>query len=211
MILVFFILGIIILISSLLVILMLSTITIEIRNLEIENKKFKEDERIKGKYEVEISLNLLKSTKYFKITITPKKIRKILNSIKFKKIDFKKIENNKFIKSNIFFIIKKIKLKYLKLSINLGTEDAILTSYLVAIIASIIGIIIPYILDENEERCKYIVKPIYKNRNLYYIKLDSIIQIKIVHIIYSILILNKKEREKHDRTSNRRTYGYSYE
>lgn len=211
MILVFFVLGFIILISSLLVILMLSTITIEIRNLEIENKKFKEDERVKGKYEVEISLNLLKSIKYFKIILNNKKIRKISDSVALKKNNLKKLEKSKLIRLNIFFIIKKIKLKYLKLSINLGTEDAILTSYLVAIIASFIGIIIPHVLDENKKRCKYIVKPIYQNRNLYYIKLDSIIQIKIVHIIYSILILNKKEREKHDRTSNRRTYGYSYE
>ena len=100
----------------------------------------------------------------------------------------------------------------MKLRIDLGTEDAILTSYIIAFIASIIGVILPHIIEnDNMEKYSYIVNPIYQNRNEYYISLDSIISIKIVHIIYSMLNFTKKGREKYERTSNRRSYAYRYE
>ena len=52
---------------------------------------------------------------------------------------------------------------------------------------------------------------VIKYKNEYYISLDSIISIKIVHIINSMLIFVKKGRDKNERTSNRRPYAYSYE
>ena len=56
------------------------------------------------------------------------------------------------------------------------------------------------------------VTPIYNNPNLINIEFSGIFEIKMIHIINIIYILNKKEGvEKNDGTSNRRAYDYSYE
>ena len=93
----------------------------------------------------------------------------------------------------------------------MGIEDAIATSYLVAIIASILSIILPHLVKKEDiKNIKYEINPIY-NTLIFNLKLDSIINLKIVHIIYVIYNLVKKGRDKNERTSNRRSYAYSHE
>lgn len=213
MVLVFILLGIIIAVLLIFTILLLSKIQIEIKNLKIGNKEENRG-RIKDKYEVKITLYFLKKIPILWFRLNDKKIRKISNSKQLEKIDLKAIEKNVKFNKETIQIIKNIKIKISKLNlrIDIGTEDAILTSYLIAFIASLIGIILPHIVQKNKiNNCKYIVNPIYQNRNIYHVNLDSIISIKIVHIIYSMLIFVKKGRDKHERTSNRRAYAYRYE
>lgn len=213
MVLVFILLGIIIFILLIFVILLFSVLQIEIKNLKIGNEEENKC-RINKKYEVKITLYFLEKIPILSFRLNDKKIRKISNSKQLEKIDLKAIEKNVKFNKETIEIIKNIKIKISKLNlrIDLGTEDAILTSYLIAIIASIIGIILPHIVHKNKiNNCKYIVNPIYQNRNIYHVNLDSIISIKIVHIIYSILIFIKKGRDKNERTSNRRAYAYRYE
>ena len=213
MVLVFILLGIIIAVLLIFTILLLSKIQIEIKNLKIGNKEENRG-RIKDKYEVKITLYFLKKISILWFRLNDKKIRKISNSKQLEKIDLKAIEKNVKFNKETIQIIKNIKIKISKLNlrIDIGTEDAILTSYLIAFIASLIGIILPHIVQKNKiNNCKYIVNPIYQNRNIYHVNLDSIISIKIVHIIYSMLIFVKKGRDKHERTSNRRAYAYRYE
>lgn len=213
MVLVFILLGIIIAVLLIFTILLLSKIQIEIKNLKIGNKEENRG-RIKDKYEVKITLYFLKKIPILWFRLNDKKIIKISNSKQLEKIDLKAIEKNVKFNKETIQIIKNIKIKISKLNlrIDIGTEDAILTSYLIAIIASLIGIILPHIVQKNKiNNCKYIVNPIYQNRNIYHVNLDSIISIKIVHIIYSMLIFVKKGRDKHERTSNRRAYAYRYE
>lgn len=213
MVLVFILLGIIIAVLLIFTILLLSKIQIEIKNLKIGNKEENRG-RIKDKYEVKITLYFLEKIPILWFRLNDKKIRKISNSKQLEKIDLKAIEKNVKFNKETIQIIKNIKIKISKLNlrIDIGTEDAILTSYLIAIIASLIGIILPHIVQKNKiNNCKYIVNPIYQNRNIYHVNLDSIISIKIVHIIYSMLIFVKKGRDKHERTSNRRAYAYRYE
>jgi len=212
MVLVFILLGIIIFLLLLFTILLLSTLQIEIKNLKIGNKE--NQSRIKGKYEIKITLYFLEKIPLIWFKLNNTKLKKISNSKQFKKIELKAIKGNVKFNKKIIEAIKNIKIKISKLNliINLGTEDAILTSYLIAFIASIIGIILPHITNENKiNNVNYIVKPIYQNRNEYHISLNSIISIKIVHIIYSMLIFVKKGRDKYERTSNRRSYAYRYE
>ena len=213
MVLVFILLGIIIAVLLIFTILLLSKIQIEIKNLKIGNKEENRG-RIKDKYEVKITLYFLEKIPILWFRLNDKKIRKISNSKQLEKIDLKAIEKNVKFNKETIQIIKNIKIKISKLNlrIDIGTEDAILTSYLIAFIASLIGIILPHIVQKNKiNNCKYIVNPIYQNRNIYHVNLDSIISIKIVHIIYSMLIFVKKGRDKHERTSNRRAYAYRYE
>lgn len=207
MVLVFILLGIIILSLLLFTIFLLSTLQIEIKNLKIGNKE--NNTRIKDKYEIKITLYFLEKIPFIWLNLNNKKLKKISNSEQLKKIDFRAVEKNiKFNKETIEVIKNlKIKISELNLKINLGTEDVILTSYLIAFIASIIGIVLPHIAKESDiDNLKYIVNPIYQNKNEYHISLNSIISVKIVHIIYSMLIFVKKGSNKYERTSNRRSY-----
>ena len=189
MVLVFILLGTIIALLLIFTILLLSKLQIEIKNLKIGNKEENKG-RIKDKYEVKITLYFLEKIPILWFRLNNKRIRKISNSKQLEKIDLKAIEKNVKFNKETIQIIKNIKIKISKLNlrIDIGTEDAILTSYLIAIIASLIGIILPHIVQNNKiNNCKYIVNPIYQNRNIYHVNLDSIISIKIVHIIYSML------------------------
>lgn len=191
MVLVFILLGTIIILLLIFTILLLSKIQIEIKNLKIGNKE-ENKSRIKDKYEVKIILYFLEKIPILWFRLNNERIRKISNSKQLEKIDLKAIEKNIKLNKATIQTIKnmKIKISKLNLRIDIGTEDAILTSYLIAIIASLIGIILPHIVKNNKmNNCKYIVNPIYQNRNIYHVNLDSIISIKIVHIIYSMLIL----------------------
>lgn len=213
MILVFILLGIIVLTMLLITIFVLSTLQIEINNLKIGNKTYENKERIKDKYEIKICLYLLEKIPILCIKLNNDKIKRISNSKQFKKVDFKHLEKKISFGRDIREGLKKIKLKITKLNlnINIGTEDAILTSYLIAFIGSIIGILLPHLAKKNINNCKYIVNPIYKDKNEYYISLESIIRIKIVHIIYSMLFFVKKGRDENERASNRRAYAHSNE
>ena len=134
-------------------------------------------------------------------------MRKIYSNKKLEQIDFSKL-NIKTLK-----IIKglQIKIESLKLEINIGIEDVIYTSYTVAIIASILSIILPHLVkEEHIQNIRYEINTIY-NTLTFNLNLDSIISIKIVHIIYVIYNLVKKGRDENERTSNRRSYAYSHE
>ncbi len=135
------------------------------------------------------------------------------SSKKIEEMDFNKLKQTIPINMETFKIIKNLKLKIesLNLQINIGIEDAIYTSYSVATIASILSILLPHLVKEQDiKKVKYEINPIY-NTLTFNLKLDSIISLKIVHIIYVIYNLVKKGRDKNERTSNRRSYAYSHE
>lgn len=211
MVLVFILLGTIILFFTLFLLILLSTIQIEIQNLELGNKEQNQQSRVKERYEIKIIFYFLEKIPIFWLRLNNHKIKQIYDSKPFEKIDFKKLETKMPLQKDIFYIFKALQIKSLKLRVYLGTEDAPLTSYMVAFISSIIGIILPHVMTTKQRKdCYYMVQPLYQNRNEYHIHLDSIICIKIVHIIYSML-LTKKGREKYERTSNRKPYVYRYE
>lgn len=224
MVLVFILQSIIILISLIVTILLFSTIRIEINNLELNSrnknkninnlKQIQEQGRKQKQYRVKISLYFLGVIPIFWINLNSNKMKKIYSNKRLEKIDFNKIKNKVHINKNLFIMLKElnIKLRSLNLIVEIGIEDAILTSYIIAIIASIISIILPHITNYKEiNKCKYVTKPLYNNKNEYYILLDSIIDVKIVHIIYSMLNFMKRGMKKYERSSNRRSYAYSNE
>lgn len=209
MILVFIFLGLLIIISILFFVFITSTLKIKIKSLQIE--KYKNN----NKYRVFIQLYFLNKIKIFSIRINNERIRKMYSSKQIEKIDFNKIKENIPINKETLSILKNLKLEIeeLDLEINIGIEDAVLTSYLVAIIASLISIILPHLVkNRSNKEIKYIVKPIY-NKTEFNMDLDSIISVKIVHIIYILyqLVKKGKERKSNERTSNRRAYAYSHE
>ena len=209
MILVFILLTILIVVLAIFFLILTSTIRIEIENFKMSNiKKIQEKE-----YIVYLSLYLGNKVK-FSLKLNSGKLKKIYVKMKLDKLDLKKIEKD--LKLDDFKIIKKMKLKltHFDLKMKLGVESPVITAFLVSIISLSISILLPYLASElKENKYKYIVEPIYQNKNLYKIQFNCIIQAKMVHIISAIYMYLKKGRsDVHERTtSNRRSYGYSYE
>ena len=101
----------------------------------------------------------------------------------------------------------------MKLRIDIGTENAVLTSFMVPILGMLISVFIKNNATDYEKQ-NFIIQPIYCNKNLLNILFSGIFEFKMIHIINIIYILIRKEGvKKNERTttSNRRTYGHSYE
>lgn len=220
MILVFILCAIIILFITIIYISILSTIRISIKNLEISNiSKCKQEndkinsKQIKDDYQVIFSLWLFNKVKWFQYKLNSKRMRRIYTKINLEKYDLKKLEQN--IKLEDLKQLQKLHLKVslFNLKAKLGTEDAVLTSFIIFFITTLIAITLPHVIKKyKKEKYEYEIIPVYVGRNIYEIKLNCIIEIKMVHIINMIDSLIKKRRvEKNERSSNRRSYGYSYE
>ena len=179
---------------------------LSLNNIE-ENKKGQ-----KASYVIKISLNIFNNIKWLWISLDSKKVKKLVSKIP--EIDIKKIESD-FTLEDIK-VLKKLYLNVSKFKLYaiLGLENPIATAFLVAILSSSISIAIPrFIKKWNKENYEYKIQPIYNNQNLYKIRLNCIIELKIVHIINVIYILIKKGKsDKNERTaSNRKPYAYSNE
>ena len=233
MVLVFILAGIIILNILLFFLILFSNIRLKIENFEMSNIP-KVQEKLKGieendekekrinkenkqagenKYKVEVALYFLGKIKWIATNLNNERMEKVYNKIQLEKIDLKKIRKDFELEN--FKEIKKVKPKIilLDLKVNLGTEDVIITSFLVFLISTIIGIILPYTIKKYEkDKYNYEIKPVYANKNVYEIKFDGIFELKMVHIINIIYIFLKRRRvDKNGKSSNRRSYGYSYE
>ena len=224
MVLVFILLGIFILLLTVTLLVLLSVFRIEIKNLDLsninnENQKSirmnnKEEKQNLTGYNVVLSLYLFNKIKWIFLNLNAKKMAKMYSKMHLEKIDLKKLEKD--LKLEDLKIIKKLhaKISYLDLKIKFGLESPVITAFLVSIISSAISIFLPYfVIDLKDKNYKYIIQPIYQNQNLYKIQFSCIIQVKMVHIINVIFLFLKKRRSDLDEraTSNRRSYGYSYE
>ncbi|MBR0427584.1 MAG: DUF2953 domain-containing protein [Clostridia bacterium] len=177
---------------------------LEIENLRIElpkNKITNKDSKISLKIYI---LN--------KIKIAEINLKKIdLKSDKVKSRLQKQFKGNKFnldtikLLNKVNYIIEKLNLK-----VYIGTEDAAITA---------IGVGIGYTIVSNfisgkilgYENIEYEIFPIYQNKNILKLELDSIITLKMENIIDIIKLIKKGRVDKNGRTSNRRAYAYSNE
>ena len=193
-----------------------SKLDIKILNLIINSQNKK---HINDRYEIIIKLKIFGTIPIIKFTLNKNKIRKMQQSLntkeKVKQLEKDIMQNKNEIDVQIIKGLKEfskvIYIEKLDLEIELGTEDAFLTSMLVAIFSSILSIGFSKI-RVREKNIVYEIKPVYKNENSIKIEISGIFQIKLIHIINTIYVLNKKGgRKNHERTSNRRSYDYSYE
>ena len=188
--------------------LILSTIKLNVEKLDISNyeRGFKKGKIIK-EFRVFIELHLFDKIKIAKFKISNKFLEKlnVENDLKDLKKDVQLIK-----KINIFEIFKvlKIKLERLNLKVEIGTEDVMITVFLVTFISTAVGIICR---NADQNKVKFNIMPLYQFGNAINFRLNCIINVKMVHIIYVIYILLKKGMIKNERTSNRRSYDYSYE
>lgn len=227
MILVLFLCIAILIITLILTLIFISTIRIKLENMNISNIK-----KNKSVYKINISFYLLNKIKWIAFNISENKIKKITKKIQFKNIDMIKLE--KYLQPSDIKELAKInpKISYLKLEFNLGLEDVVVTSYIVAIISTMLSIILPYVTKEKEKKNLYYkILPIYNNKNQYHINLDVIFEVKLINVFKVVYKFYKtgtyyqykslketwieqsqgKECDKNERTSNRRINAYSNE
>ena len=220
MVLVFIFLAIIILITLFLFLVVASNLRISFENFNFSNMEEDIAENVakynggeKDKFNIKISLVLFKKITWLYVNLNKNRLKKIRKKAHLDKNTLKQLE-----KDFKFSDLKKLKglkpkITNLDLNINLGIEDVVITSYLIVGISILISNILPFLVEkENYNNCKYNVKPIYLNKNLYKISFNCIIEEKMVHIINILFKFIKKGRsDKNERTSNRRSYDYSHE
>ena len=183
--------------------------------IKIENFKFTSETKrhINTDYKLVIKLYILSKIPILKISINKKFIERLKVKEKMKTLEMELIENKLKIDKAFLKAMKKldINIKHLNLRIDLGTENASFTSIIIPILSTIISMLLRNRIKDYKNQ-HYIVNPIFTNQNLINIELSSIFEIKMIHIIDSIYVLNKKEGEdKYERTSNRRAYDNCYE
>ena len=211
MILVLFLFGLIILIGITAILIIASTLHIQIKNLSISNMQTKNN----TKYAIIFSIYFANKIKYIWFNLNSKRAKKIYSKVQLEKIDLKKFK--KVFKLSDLKELTKLHLKIsdLNLEMNIGTKSPLVTSFLVVTISNAISLLLPHLVNNlKDNRYFYNIKPLYYNKELYKINLDCIIEIKMVNIINVIYyIFLKKGRRENERstTSNRKSYAYSHE
>ena len=176
-------------------------LTLIFSKIRIQIEKFKyssvNKRHINKDYKAIIKIYILEKIPILKINITKTKLERLKIKEKIRKINFKLIEENPKLDKKVWEAMKEVhtNIKKLDLKIELGTENASLTSIIVGILSTIIAITIRDKM-KNQEKQKFIVKPIYNNQNLINIEFTVIFEIKMTHIINIIYILNRKEKEE---------------
>ena len=203
------------------IILMIMVIFITIKiKFEIQNLKISTNEKphLNKKYQIKIVIYTLGFIPILKIKLNNQKIKKIINNQKIKeKIkqqETKIIENKANIDKELITSLKNIKteVKEINLKIRIGTENASLTAFTIPVISTFIAIFLSKQIKKYNDKQVFLVEPVYLDKNLLNIEFSSIFQIKMIHIINTICIVNKKRKgDKNERTSNRRAYDYGYE
>ena len=203
------------------IILMIMVIFITIKiKFEIQNLKISTNEKphLNKKYQIKIVIYTLGFIPILKIKLNNQKIKKIINTQKIKeKIkqqETKIIENKANIDKELITSLKNIKteVKEINLKIRIGTENASLTAFTIPVISTFIAIFLSKQIKKYNDKQVFLVEPVYLDKNLLNIEISSIFQIKMIHIINTICIVNKKRKgDKNERTSNRRSYDYGYE
>ena len=193
MILVLFILSIPIIIT---ILFLTSTLRIDVRRLKIINLSANKA------YRINIKLKFLNKIQWLAIKLNSKKIKRINRKIHLDEIDIKELER-KFKFSDLKEFSKiKINVTNLKLKISIGLEDIFITTYLIAIISTVIAVILPHISKlEDVKNIKYIVEPLYNKGNISNIEINAGIEITIFSILKSLIGIykNRKEAEQENK------------
>ncbi len=195
---------------SIFILIILSRIRIEIINFKFSSQTKR---HINKEYKIVIKLCIFKKVPIINVNITKTKLEKLNLKNKIKDINLKLIQNKNKLDKKVLQTMRKLNMNidYINLKIELGTENAMLTAIIVPAISTFLAISLRKKIN-NFENLIFYIDPIYINQNLINIELSGIFEIRMIHIISIIYRLsNKKGVGKYERTSNRRSYDYSYE
>ena len=195
------------------ILLIFSKVKIEIINFNFFGKIPKAIS-INKDYKIIIKLVILKKLPIIRLELTKKRLEKLKLKDKMKNANAKAMKMLKEDKNQkIIRALKEldITIQNMNLEVKIGTENASFTAILVAIVSTLVSMLLKKHIKKYKSQT-FKIQPVYYNQNLVNIEFSGIFEIKMIHIINIIYILNKKEGvKKYERTSNRRAYGYSYE
>lgn len=199
----------------LLILLAIFTIKIrlQVRNLDYTSIKINE-RNLNKDYKFIITIYVFYIIPIFKLKINSSKLmnnQKLREKIKLEEIKILKDKSNFDLK--IFKSLRNLKvdIKDINLKIKISTENAAATAIIIQILSTIIAIFLRNKIRRYKNQ-QFIIEPVYLNKNMIKIFLEGIFEIKMIHIINTICIVNKERKsDKYERTSNRGTYDYSYE
>lgn len=194
-------------------ILICSTIKFNIAKLNISNLEDESKKKLEKDIQIFFELYLFGKIRIAKIDLNNDTFSKIKNKTKFDFSRFKNIKRDKKMLKNIkvskVLDILNPEFQDTDLELKLGTEEVMATVFAVAFISTILGIVFR---NANQEKVSFKVMPIYQFGNSINLHLNCIIKVKMVHIIHVLIYLIKEGKViKSERTSNRRSYDYSYE
>lgn len=184
-----------------------SKLKIVVNKMEFEmngNVKSKED------YEIKIGIYLFGIIKIFGIVLAENSLRFLNIKIPYRKIKRTKIYNEMIKKDAIDFDrkllkdkIKNLSMKFEKINLNMkfGTDSTLITSFLTFIVSTLISFLIQKSVTKYKpNKHKFIITPMYENRNSIKIFLELIASFKlrnIIKVLYDLNNLSKNEHIKH--------------
>ena len=93
----------------------------------------------------------------------------------------------------------KVELNEFKANVSIGTEDYVITSYLIGIISAILSNILARAKFGKKQKISktviYSVQPIYQPQNIYSVKMNIKVATKISHLLYIALMLAKTTKQ----------------
>ncbi len=191
-------------------------IQIKIENFKYQSELTKENTHIAPGYRMIIYLYVLNKIPIVRLKLTPSKFFKINQKthIKEKMMEQMKMPNmvrltEKYdIKKDLKEIAKYMKLETheLELKIELGTENVILTSFLIPVVSTVIAIVIAKTKYQmNQQNFK--VTPIYESKNIIHLQVDGTFELKIIHILTTFwMIKQKRNAGKNEKTEKNSVY-----
>lgn len=176
-----------------------STIKIQLINFKFSSNK-NEGRHINKDYNIIISLKILGSIPIFKSKITKEKLDNVDIKEKIDKINIDFTKRTNIVFKDLINNAKKlnIKIQDLYLKIELGTENAALTSVIVPIVSTFIAIFLKNKVKEFEEQ-SFLITPIYNNTNILNINLSGIFYFKTFEILKTLISINRKDIKIHEK------------
>lgn len=177
-----------------LILFAISEVKLDVRNLNVSTLT---PNVVQDGYLIIIGL-YIKKFPIFRIVFNKEKLEKLHVREKIKKIDFNRYVKKDNIRKEILQRIKfwDFDLEEINLNVVLDTIDPIITSYATAITSGFLGILFGILIKKyNKDKQKFLVKPVYINKNLINLSLSCIISIKIWNIIKEVF--NHKKLYRH--------------
>ena len=158
----------------LLILLLILSMKIQIK---IKNLKYNSENKshINKEYSVILYIYILNQIKIFRFKFTKEKFHKLNEKThikekiekEMKERNLKKLAEKYDVTKDFKEIVKNIKIKTSKLdfSLELGTKNLLLTSFLIPTISTIIAFIL-YKIGNKKEKQNFKIIPVYQNKNL---------------------------------------------
>jgi hypothetical protein len=187
----------------------MSVLSIKVDNFELSNIDTKEN-FIKD-YNFKISILFLNVIPIFKTSINKNRLVKIKEKFWFNKLrknlkmdfgkDFKLSVFNKEIDLNtkniLFLKYVNPRIKKLDLDMGIGTEDAVITSFLVTIISIAFSIFLTRTVKKySQKKIVYKILPKYINKNVIDVKLETNISFRLVNLLNVLYLFSKQIKKK---------------